>query len=115
MHAMFLANKGFSLVEALVAVIITFIVVLGIATMLGFFPNYVKDRTELSCLVEAASSGISACRAGIVINSVECGPYRINVTVEGSCTPAKGTCGEITATAELGGRTFTLRDVVCGI
>ncbi len=110
-----LGKSGFSLIEALVAVLISMIVVIGIATMLGFFPIYVRDRTELSCLVEAANSGINACRAGIVINSIECGSMNVNITIEGSCTPPKGECNEIRATATLGERSFSLRDVVCGI
>lgn len=107
-------NKhGFTLVEALVAVVITFILAIGILGMLNMFIIQLPNRALLTCLIEAASSGVSACRVGLVLDSVSCGSYNVSISIQGNCQPPTGECSNITVTAVAEGRSFSLRDTVC--
>lgn len=111
-----LGSSGFTLIEALLSVIIAFFIVIGVANLLTFFQFNLIDRTKISCLVEAAASGIEACKAGEPINSVTCNGLEISINVvRGSCTPAPQTCNDIVVSATLEGETFSLQDIVCGI
>jgi len=111
--------KGFTLIEALIAILITAILAVIIAGLLTSFAFKTSDRVILSCLVEGASSGISACKGGNIINSINCGGYTVQggnpvqIEINGNCPPAPGTCSEITATAEVKGLSFSLTDKVC--
>jgi prepilin-type N-terminal cleavage/methylation domain-containing protein len=105
--------KGFTLIEALIAILITAILAVIIAGLLTSFAFKTSDRVILSCLVEGASSGISACKGGNSINSINCGGYTVQIEINGNCPPAPGTCSEITATAKVKGLSFSLTDKVC--
>ncbi len=113
MSTMLLKNRGFTLIEALIAIVLAFFIVIGVANVVGFFPSSTADRLEMSCLVEGAVSGVEACRAGQVINSIQCGGFTVNIDVNGSCAPSAGSCNEVTVTATLNGRSFSLKDTVC--
>lgn len=105
--------KGFTLIEALIAILITAILA-GIIT--GFFTSFTfktVDRITLSCLIEGASSGISACKGGRIINFIDCGGHRVQIEINGNCNPPSGNCSEITATAKIKGLSFSLTDKVC--
>lgn len=106
--------RGFTLVEALIALIISFLIIIGIAGLLTSFGLFTKDRALYTCLLEAASSGIEACRAGVSINSINCGGYTVNIrSIAGSCNPARGQCSDVTVTASYAGHSSTLTDTVC--
>lgn len=105
--------KGFTLIETLIAILITAIlagIILGVITSFAF---KTVDRITLSCLIEGASSGISACKGGNTIDYVDCGGNRVQIEIEGSCNPPSGNCSEITATANVKGLSFSLTDKVC--
>lgn len=104
--------KGFTLVEGLVAVMLTFIVSVGIAGLLTFFGLYNRDNMLHTCLLQGASSAIEACRGRFSVGNLQCGNYNVSVSISG-CTPGVNRCNLVTATATAGGRSFTLRDVVC--
>ena len=108
-----LNGKGFTLIEALIAVLLAFIIAIGVASLIGFFQSHLIDRTKMSCLIEGANSGLEACRAGQVISSITCGSLTVGITIQGSCSPPSNTCNDITATASLNGNTFSLTDAVC--
>jgi len=105
--------KGFTLIETLIAILITAIlagIILGVITSFAF---KTVDRITLSCLIEGASSGISACKGGNTIDYVECGGNRVQIEIEGSCTPSSGTCSEITVTSKINRLSLSLTDKVC--
>lgn len=108
-----LNNRGFSLIEALVAVAITFFIATSIAGMLTMFGFHSKRGIDMTCLVNAAASGIEACRGGQTISAYSCGGLNISISINGSCTPAVNQCNQVTATASYGGRQFSLTDFVC--
>lgn len=105
--------RGFTLVEGLVAVLITFIVATGIAALLTFFGIYNRQNILQTCLVQAASSAIEACRGGSTLGNIQCNRYSIAVNVMGSCNPRINSCSPVTATASAEGRSFSLTDIVC--
>lgn len=110
----FLRNKqGFTLVEAVITVLLVFILVIGVVTLITAFGKYNADRILLTCLVEGASSGLEACRAKETITTIQCGSYTVNISLTGSCSPAKNSCNDIIARATIGNRSFSLQDKVC--
>lgn len=105
--------KGFTLIETLIAILIATIlagIILGVLTTFAFKTS---DRIAISCSIEGASSGISACKGGNIIDHIECGGNRVEIDIEGNCNPAPGTCAEVTATAKVKGLAFSLTDKVC--
>ncbi|MCX7913918.1 MAG: hypothetical protein N2511_04965 [Thermodesulfovibrionales bacterium] len=118
----FYKTEGFSLVEALIAVLLVVLLVIGVMKMITNFPLATgKDFVE-TCLLQAASSGIEAKRANHSLSSlsVPCGNITINVTITGNppaVPPSAGSgttaCATVVATATYGGRSMVLRDLVC--
>ncbi|MEJ5339480.1 MAG: hypothetical protein WHS43_07485 [Aquificaceae bacterium] len=105
--------RGFTLVEGLVAVLITFIVAVGIAGLLTFFGIYNRQNILQTCLVQAASSAIEACRGGNAVGNIQCNRFNVSISVSGSCNPRINSCSTVTATASAEGRSFSLTDIVC--
>lgn len=115
-------NDGFSLLEALMSVLLVAILVIGVTGMITAFSKFTRDDLLGTCLVQAASSGIEAKRANPTISSIQvrCGGYNINVTITGSppSTPppmgsGQSACAQVTSTATASGRSMVLRDLVC--
>ncbi len=105
--------RGFTLVEALIAVVITFLIAIAIAGMVTTFVAHIPHRLLLTCLTEAAKSGIEACEAGVVINSVSCGGYNITVNIQGDCNPPPNTCSDIVSTAIFDSLSVSFSGKVC--
>ncbi len=105
--------KGFTLIEALIAILITAILAGIISGVITSFAFKTSDRIIRSCLIEAASSGIAACKGGITIDYVECGGNKVQIEIEGECNPASGTCSEIKVTSKVKRLSFSLTDKVC--
>lgn len=103
--------KGFTLIEGLVAVFITFVVAVSIAGLLTYFGIYNRKNIDLSCNIMAVSSAIEACRGGVVRTSFSCGGRNITVSFSGNCNPPQGQCSQVTASAG----NLTLTDVVCNL
>ena len=106
-------NKGFTIIEALIAILITSFIAISIAALITIFGTKIADRILLSCLVEGATSGIEACRGGQIINQITCAGLTINISINGNCQPAINTCSDITVTASAKGKNFNLTDKVC--
>ncbi len=106
-------SKGFTLIEALIAILITTLIVMSMAGLITVLGTKTSDRILLSCLIEGASSGIEACKGGEVINQITCGGFTINISINGNCQPPINTCSNVTSTASAGGKTFSLTDKVC--
>ena len=106
-------TKAFSLIEALIALVIVSVVVLSIVGLIEIFIKQLPDRVLLTCLVESASSAVKACENGIVLNSVQCASYNVSITINGNCNPPQNTCSNIVVTASADDKSFTLNGVAC--
>ncbi len=104
---------GFTIIEALIAILITSFIAISIAALITSFGLKTADRILLSCLVEGAASGIEACRGGQTINQITCGGLTVNISITGDCQPAPNTCSNINATASAKGKSLSLTDKVC--
>lgn len=109
-------NKGFSLIEVLFAVGIISIALLGLVGIQGIFATQTVDRTLQNSLIDAASSALIHCQN---VNTQPPSAYTyennmvVNVSLNGSCSPAPDACNNVTATAAAKGRTFALTTFVC--
>uniref|UniRef100_A0A7C4JSG6 Prepilin-type N-terminal cleavage/methylation domain-containing protein n=1 Tax=Thermodesulfobacterium geofontis TaxID=1295609 RepID=A0A7C4JSG6_9BACT len=112
--------KGFTLVEALIAILILSLIVIGVANLITGSIGSTRDRIIMECLVNAANSAIEACRAGIDLNTYRCGNFNINLSKNQICaniTPPSSfwdaTCREVTVTATYGNYQHRLTDLIC--
>lgn len=108
-------NKGFTLIEALIAILIVAIIATSIAGLITIFGIKTSDRILQSCLIEASASAIEACKHGVNINQINCAGYRINITVNGNCNPNPNpnTCTEVIAVSFAEGKSFKLEKTIC--
>ncbi len=115
-------NDGFTLIEGLVAVLITTIIAVIVAGMITNFALFTAKDTVFTCLVQGATSGIESKRANPNTNSmqIQCGNHTVNIVMSGTppaSPPAIGSgqsaCVEIVSTASIGTNTKVLRDLVC--
>lgn len=121
--SIYLKNEnGFSLVEAIISVLLVALLAMGIAGMVSTFARTTQEDFINTCLVQAASSGIEAKRANPTITSIDvvCGSYTVNVTMTGTppaSAPPPGSgssaCATVVATATIGSRSMVLKDLVC--
>jgi type II secretory pathway pseudopilin PulG len=116
------SEAGFTLIEALISVLLVGLLVLGIAGLITSFGKFTREDLVGMCLMQAASSGIEAKRANPTLTSVDvrCGGYTIRVNITGTPPtnpPAMGSgqsaCADVVATATIENRTMVLRDQVC--
>ncbi len=108
-------NKGFSFIEALIAIIVLTVAVLGLVSMQGTFATQSVDRTLQNALIDAASSALTHCQN---VNTAPPGTYTyegiaVTVSISGNCALALNTCSNVTATATASGRTFSMTTFVC--
>ncbi len=109
-------NKGFSLIEVLIATAILTIAILGFVSLQASFAKGTVDRTLLNSLIDAASSALTHCQN---VNTSPPSSYTyennlvVNVSLQGSCRPALDRCNDVTATASASDKTFSLSTIVC--
>ncbi len=106
-------SYGFTIVEALIAIVIVSIIAVSIAALITSFGSKTSDRILLSCLVEGAASGIEACRGGETINQITCGGLTVDISITGNCQPAPNTCSDVIVTATAKGKSVSLSDKIC--
>jgi len=107
--------KGFTLIEALIAILIAAVLSAIVAGVITIFASKTSDRILMSCLIEGASSGINACKSGNFTNfQIECGGIKVDVEItQGVCNPPEGNCSDVRVTAKAKGWNFSLTDKVC--
>jgi competence protein ComGC len=103
-----LNNKGFTLIEGLIAAALTVIIVVGVMTTITLF-GLNNQRTFIqNCLVDANNYAVGLCKAHVLdntvdisnINSYQCGGLNIvNQINQPECTVAPNTCRDITFTS----------------
>lgn len=109
-------NKGFSIIESLISLVIIFFVVIGIMNMITYFGLDTKNRVMMECLISSVESAASQCKAmQTPAASVSCQGYTINISTNGSCTPAENTCNDVTIQGSVNNRTFKLNTIVCNL
>lgn len=110
-------NKGFSLIEALIATAIVSIALIGLAGMQGIFATQTVDRTVQNSLVDAASSALTHCQNVSTTPGTLSFTYENNIVVSvaltGDCNPGLDSCNTVTATASARERSFPLTTRVC--
>lgn len=105
-------KKGFTLIEALIAILIAAILTTIIAGGITAFSKSNQDRLLKTCLIEGAQTAISACKAGWPINQYDCGKYKVAINLSGNCAPQNG-CNKIIVKASVQNHFFELTDMVC--
>ena len=117
--------KGFTLIEALIAVLLFSIVIIGISYLITNSATYTRDRIITECLVNAANCAIEACRGGLDptdpnVGCGICGDLTVNINIDVDCenisfpgTPWGSNCRDVTVTVSYGGNQHILRDQIC--
>jgi len=117
--------KGFTLIEALIAILLFSIVIIGISYLITNSATYIRDRIITECLVNAANCAIETCRGGLdpTDPNVECGicgNLTVDINIDVDCesisfptTPWSSECKDVTVTASYGTKQHILRDKIC--
>ncbi len=111
------SQKGFSLIEALIAIAILAIAITGLISLQASFAKGTVDRTVINSLIDAASSALAQCQADKNTASTLSYTYEdnlvVNVSLDKSCNVTIDECSKITATSSAKGKTFRLSTYVC--
>jgi Tfp pilus assembly protein PilV len=103
-----LNNKGFTLIEGLIAAALTVIIVVGVMTTITLFGLNNQRTFVQSCLVDANNHAVGLCKAHVLdntvdisnINSYQCGSLNIANSINPSgCAVTQNTCQDITFTS----------------
>jgi prepilin-type N-terminal cleavage/methylation domain-containing protein len=107
-------NKGMTLIEVMIALLILSVGVLGVSAMQGTFASQSADRNLLNALTDAAMSAANQCHAQTTPPaSVVSGGVTVAIGLTGSCTPALDTCNEISVIASARGKSTRINTNVC--
>ncbi|HIJ60426.1 MAG TPA: prepilin-type N-terminal cleavage/methylation domain-containing protein [Nitrospirae bacterium] len=111
-------NRGFTLLEALIAMVILTIGIVSVISMQATFAKGTVDRTVLNALIDSASSLLNRCQIDTGTPSSVTYTHEgrtITVTRTGSCNPNTDTCNAVSATAtdSLTNKTFTISTMIC--
>jgi len=115
--------KGFSLIEAIIAVSVVVLIILGVSRLITSFPSYTLNDLKKICLIYGAISGVELKRANPTYTgtiTLSCGAYDVIVEIRGSVPspppyPGSGNyaCSDATITARINSDTYQIRDVAC--
>ena len=103
-----LNNKGFTLIEGLIAAALTIIIVVGVMTTITLFGLNNQKTFIQSCLVDANNYAVGLCKAHVLdntvdisrINNYQCGGLNITNSINpAGCTVAQNACQNITFTS----------------
>lgn len=108
-------NKGFTLIEVLISILILIIGVLAVITSQSRFATTTADRAIRNALVDAAASALQHCENTLSTppSSYTYGGITVSISVNGSCSPSENRCNDVTATASVQGKSFSLTTKVC--
>ena len=110
-------KKGFTIIEALIALAILSISLLGVVAMMVYFATDTTDKNLKSCLLDRATSALSQYRANAlpVSTSFTCANRSGTMTMSQTTFPGTNACNDVTATATAGGKTIQLSTKVCNM
>lgn len=111
------SQKGFSLIEALIAIAILAIGIIGTMSLQSSFGKHASDRTLINSLIDSASNALTQCQTnqdtGTSLSYTFENNLVVNVTLDGSCNVSADECVQRTATASAKGKTFKLSTYIC--
>jgi len=108
-------KKGFTLIEVLVALLVFIVGVGSIFYVFSMFSDLMKNRFEVTCVIQAAYYALDACASGTnPPANFECGNITIDISASG-CELAPGTCRDISVTASYNSINFTLSSKKCDL
>lgn len=111
------SQKGFSLVEALIAIAILAIGIIGTISLQSSFGKHASDRTLINSLIDAAANALTQCQTdqntGTSLTYKFENNLIVDVTLDGSCSIPADECVQRTATASAKGKAFKLSTYVC--
>jgi len=114
-------QKGFTLIEAMIAAALLSISLLGVVAMMVYFGTQTTDRTLRDCLLDKATSALMQFRTNNLPISAtftcanKTGTLTISpTTYPPDCNASPSTCCvDAAATAMGGGKTVVMRTRVC--
>lgn len=108
-------ERGASLIEAMLGLVLLSISLLGVVGMMVYFSTNTSDKALRSCLLESASNALEQYKVdGLpVITDFTCGNASGTITMSHGTYPAASTCNDVTSTATVGARSMTLQTRVC--
>lgn len=115
------SQKGFSLIESLIAIVIVSIALLGLAHMQALFATQSVDRTLHNCLIDSATGALAQCKTDattpatisfICEQGITASVTLSVVTGSGRCNPSND-CNTVRATATAMGKTYILNTEIC--
>lgn len=108
-------NKGFTLIEVLVSILILIIGVLAVMTLQSRFTTATADRAVRNALVDAAASALKHCESTHTDppTSYTYGGITVSISKSGDCNPGLNACNNVTVTATAQGKSFSLTSKVC--
>ena len=107
--------KGFTLIEAMIAITILTFSLLGVIAMQSYFGTQTSDRGLKNCLLDCALNAITQYKANSlpITSPVTCDIYSVTVSLDHSTYPSANSCNDVTATASKSGKTFSIKTKVC--
>lgn len=111
-----LLNRGFTLIEALISIMIVTFIVLFVMNTITLFPILVRKDVINFCLRHAANSVVEYKRANPTDTrsnfTISCKGMNIDVSVSGS-PPPPNDCTDITVRATYRSFSYELEDRIC--
>jgi type II secretory pathway pseudopilin PulG len=112
-------NKGFTLIESLIAAVLTVIIVVGVMATISLFGLSNQKTFIQKCLIDANNYAIGLCKAYASDNTVDisninryrCGALNITNSINpNNCAITQNTCQNITFTSSY--NVFKLSQIV---
>lgn len=110
-------NRGTSLIEALIGLLLLSICLLGVVGTMAYFSSNTADKSLRSCLLENAGNAIQQLKVNAlpVNTTFTCGGLSGTISMSQTTFPALNDCDDVTATATVGAKSVTLQTKVCNI
>lgn len=105
--------KGFTMLEALIAIGIMSIALLGIIASQVYFGSQTADQSLKDCLVGAASTYLSQKTADVTADTTFTCEGGLSGTLSATTTAASTRCNIITVTSTVSGKSVTLSSKIC--
>ncbi len=105
--------KGFTMMEALIAIGIMSIAVLGIIASQVYFGSQTSDQSLKDCLVGAASTYLSQSAAGVTADTTFTCEGGFSGTISATSTASSTRCNIVTVTTTASGKSVTLSTKIC--
>lgn len=105
--------KGFTMMEALIAIGIMSIALLGIIASQVYFGSQTSDQSIKDCLVGASSTYLSQKAAGLTADTTFTCEGGLSGTLSATTTAASARCNIITVTSTVSGKSVTLSTKLC--